>query len=120
MYSNPNKKWCRIMHKNFLDIRDPKCVLTILDPPKGSTVWNFMLQSRDLVQHYISWEVHKGDDINFWDDSWQCLPPLDHQNNVDLVNIFSAWWGVKIIDYVLSVDRFTSYEVIKFSRKFII
>ncbi|XP_059073538.1 uncharacterized protein LOC131874266 [Cryptomeria japonica] len=76
MVSKPDTKWCRIMQEKYLDSLNPSPVGTTLDPPKGSIVWNFMMSWRQVITRYVSWEVHNGESIQLWEDSWNGLPPL--------------------------------------------
>lgn len=70
MYNKPQSTWYKIMQQKYLDNNDPSRILSILDPPKGSVVWDFMIASRDIVVNYVSWEVNDGTRVNFWRDSW--------------------------------------------------
>lgn len=101
LYTNPASKWCQIMQDKYLDNNQPSRVLTILDSPKGSAIWNFMMDSRNLVTKYISWEVNNGFSANFWTDSWCGHPPIAQMDNMeDIMNITIAHWGTKLSDCV--------------------
>eukprot|EP00253_Pinus_taeda_P006671 PITA_06671 len=39
--------------------------------PRGSDIWNLSLQSRDLVDNHIFWEIRGGQIARFWDEDWQ-------------------------------------------------
>ena len=63
----------------------------MLDPLKGSVIWDFMIASRDIVLNYISWELNCGDTINFWGDSWNGHPPLNSIPNIqNIVSIIEV------------------------------
>ena len=47
MYSKSQSMWCKIMQQKYLDNNDP-------NPPKGSIVWDFMIDSRKIIVDYIS------------------------------------------------------------------
>jgi hypothetical protein len=45
MYEKSSAKWCCLLKKKYLDNLEPSRVLTILDPPKGSIILDFMMAS---------------------------------------------------------------------------
>jgi hypothetical protein len=101
MYSKPNNIWCQIMQQKYLDNKNPARVLTILDPPKGSAIWDFMIASREIVTNYISWEVNSGYQVKFWHDSWNGAPPLSKMEGVDhMIIAIENLWGSLLINYV--------------------
>lgn len=53
------------MQKKYLDNNDPSRILSMLDPPKGLTIWDFMIFSRDIVLKYVTWEVNNGSMVKF-------------------------------------------------------
>lgn len=101
MYTNSESKWCQIMQAKYLDSCNPLRIFSISNPPDGSTMWNFMISSRDLVTKYISWQVHNGELVNFWFDSWNGYPPLAQNNQLQqVIPIFIMKWGHKLVNYV--------------------
>lgn len=97
-----------------MDLRNPLRILTTLDPPKGSAIWNFMISSREAVTKYVSWEVHSGELVHFWYESWNELPPLNQiallSNSIPCI---MNCWGSRLIDYVCGVDLFTGKSIWK-------
>lgn len=70
-------------------------------PPKGSAVWNFILDCRFVITNHISWQGGNGSKANFWEDSWNSLSVLkDNVDLHDLQNFFLQVWGDKLTDYV--------------------
>jgi hypothetical protein len=65
MYEKPSAKWCHLLQEKYLDNLEPSRVLTVLDPPKGSVIWDFMMASREVITSFISWQVNNGDSVNF-------------------------------------------------------
>ncbi|XP_059068295.1 uncharacterized protein LOC131858847 [Cryptomeria japonica] len=38
---------------------------------KGSIVWNFLWESRNIITEHLSWQVRNGRMAKFWDDLWE-------------------------------------------------
>lgn len=52
MYDKPFAKWCRLLQEKYLDNLEPSRVLIVLDTPKGSVIWDFMMASQEeLLLH---------------------------------------------------------------------
>lgn len=49
----------------------PEEILREQDMPRGSDIWNLSIQSRDLIDRYIFWEIRGGQIARFWDEAWQ-------------------------------------------------
>lgn len=49
IYSGVKKNWARLMKHKYLDSLEPKRILTINNPPRGSAIWNFILDSREFI-----------------------------------------------------------------------
>eukprot|EP00253_Pinus_taeda_P015705 PITA_15705 len=49
----------------------PEGILRDQNIPRGSDIWNLSLQSRDLVDNHIFWEIRGGEIAGFWDEDWQ-------------------------------------------------
>lgn len=64
-----------------------------------------MLSCKKVVTSYISWEVNKGDEVKFWEDSWNGNFPLkDCQELQSAIPILSQLWGSRLIDYFSYVE----------------
>ena len=58
MQVKTTSKWF-ICFKNFyFDSLDPSRIITVLDPLKRSSVWDFMMGSRELIASFVSQEVN--------------------------------------------------------------
>lgn len=64
------------MQSKYLDSHIPSIIFTVSNPLESSAMWNFMMSCRSVVTSYISWEVHDGVDIHFWNDFWNGHLPL--------------------------------------------
>eukprot|EP00253_Pinus_taeda_P018458 PITA_18458 len=49
----------------------PEEILREQDMPRGSDIWNLSIQSRDLIDIHIFWEIRGGQIARFWDEAWQ-------------------------------------------------
>lgn len=105
MYSKPDSKWCSLMRAKYLDSQNTTRIFTMLNPPEGSAMWNFMISCTKVITPFISWEVNRQDEVKFWEDSWNGHPPLrEHQELQSTIPLLSHTWGTRLIDYVGSVE----------------
>lgn len=108
VFSQPNIKWCRLMQEKYLDNLDTSRILQVLDPPKGSTIWNFIIKSHHITTSSISWEVHDDESVDFWLDSWNSLPPLSSIHPfLQIWEIACSHWGSKLVNYVSAISMFS-------------
>ena len=56
---------------------DPLSIFRMKTLPKGLENWNFIAKCRPLISKYLTWDIGKGDETFFWEDSWDGLPPID-------------------------------------------
>eukprot|EP00253_Pinus_taeda_P018004 PITA_18004 len=49
----------------------PEEILRDQNTPRGSYIWNLSLQSRNLVDNHIFWEIRGGQIARFWHEDWQ-------------------------------------------------
>lgn len=69
--------------------------------PKGPDSWNFIAKNRHLITKYLTWDIGKGQNALFWEDSWDGIPPLDTQGlPSECKNLLSNLWGDKVMDYM--------------------
>ncbi|GLJ55190.1 hypothetical protein SUGI_1184340 [Cryptomeria japonica] len=68
--SGGKQKWVRLLKHKYLDSLEPKRILTINNPPRGSTIWNFIMDSKEIISDQVTWDVRNGKDASFWFDSW--------------------------------------------------
>ena len=54
MYERADAKWCKIMQWKYLDSLVSTRIFTLDKLPKGSAIWNFMVDSHELVTKYLS------------------------------------------------------------------
>ena len=76
LYHESDRKWAKILYNKYLNPLDKSSLFRIKNPPKGSAGWNFMVKSRNLITKYLTWDLGKGEEALFWEDSWNGLPPL--------------------------------------------
>ncbi|KAH9324526.1 hypothetical protein KI387_004704, partial [Taxus chinensis] len=76
LISNPNSLLSMVFKKKYLGASLPKSILRVANPPKGSHIWNFMIEHRSLFIFYADWKVGNGEKALFWDDPWNGYPTL--------------------------------------------
>lgn len=70
MIRQPHLKWVRILQAKYLISTDNTKIVRISNLPKGSRVWNFMLNCKPLILKHLTWNIHSGGNALFWEDSW--------------------------------------------------
>ncbi|XP_059075167.1 uncharacterized protein LOC131875150 [Cryptomeria japonica] len=101
MYEHPNKLWCRIFRKKYLDMDNPNRILTIADATGGSSTWNFLWDSRSIITDHLSWHIGNGQMAKFWRDSWEGEQVLgDLFAKQDWVNEVESKISLFVKDYV--------------------
>jgi hypothetical protein len=76
LYNERDQKWAKLLYNKYLNVEDPVSIFRMKNPPKGSKIWNFMLNCRDLIGKFLTWDVGVGDKALFWEDSWDGHPPI--------------------------------------------
>ena len=66
----------KIFGGKYLDFVNPICILIVRNPPKGSTIWNFMQECRPIIIKHLSWHIGNGGKAFFWYGSWNGLSRL--------------------------------------------
>lgn len=101
LYRSPNKLWCRIMQKKYLDNNDPLRILAINIKKSGSAIWKFIKECRHLITNHISWKIGNGKKTKFWHDSWnryESIKSCFEENN--WIGELEGFYGVYVADYV--------------------
>lgn len=101
MYSKPEQRWVIILQAKYLDSREKERILIVRDPPRGSTLWNFLVSCRSLITNHLSWRIGDGRKANFWQDSWDGHPSLESQAPQQIVLKTCQVWGSKVSDFLL-------------------
>lgn len=84
-----------------MDNDNPARNLTISNPPIGSVMWNFLVTCREVILPYLTSEVHNGESVHFWKDSWNGFPPVSSiQDLSPIEQVYSVLWGRKLKDYI--------------------
>ena len=69
--------------------------------PLGSAIQNFMMSSNDIVYKYITQEIHGGNKVKLFEDSWNEFPSLYKQKKFDeACQVLKAEWDSSFWDYV--------------------
>ena len=100
LYSERDQKWAKILYNKYLNADDPISIFRIKNLPKGSETWNFISNCRHLISNYLTWDVGKGDNAFFWEDSWDGLPPIVNSLTIGNLKLkLQKVWGKKVCDY---------------------
>ena len=104
MYTKPQSTWCKIMQQKYLDNNDPSRILSILDPPKGSVIWDFVTASQNIVVNYVSCEVNDCTKVKFWRDFWNGQIQLSNNLiSLNIIEVSELHWGTQLYQYVAYV-----------------
>lgn len=101
IYSQPNLKRVRVIQVKYLNSDNRKEILRVPNPLKGSRIWNFILNSRKVLLHHISWDTFYGKSSLFWEDSWEGIPSINKLMDTSSFNdFFIQNWGTTLHFYV--------------------
>ncbi|GLJ44383.1 hypothetical protein SUGI_0930370 [Cryptomeria japonica] len=100
MYREPQKLWCKIFQKKYLDMDQPNRILTVANADRGSATWNFLWECRSVITDHISWHIGRGNKAKFWEDSWEGEPALNELfMEQDWINSIKDRYGSYVEDY---------------------
>ena len=105
LYHESDRKWAKILYNKYLNPLDKSSLFRIKNPPKGSAGWNFMAKSRNLITKYLTWDLGKGEEALFWEDSWNGLPPLTSYDFApETISFLKTLRGTKVKDYIEELE----------------
>lgn len=106
MYLKPKQKWVQILAHKYLHSQHRKIILSIHDPPKGSTIWNFLVSCRKVIIDHMTWQLGNGEKVDFWKDSWDGRSTLSLRAEVEAIKqVAEQHWGLKVCDYMENSRR---------------
>lgn len=70
LFRSPHLKWVRLLNLKYLNGDGPIQIFRETNPPRGSCLWNFMLDCRKIISNRLTWNLGSGDKALFWSDSW--------------------------------------------------
>ncbi|GLJ44896.1 hypothetical protein SUGI_0945230 [Cryptomeria japonica] len=76
VHVHPQKIWCKILSRKYLDSPDPERIFTLANSDGGSPVWRFIWKSRRIITEHLTWKIGNGKKARFWRDLWNGDPPL--------------------------------------------
>lgn len=101
MYMHPQKIWCKILSKKYLDSPNSERIFTLENSDGGSPIWRFIWESRRIIIEHLSWKIDNGKKARFWRDSWNGDPPLAEAfEDQDWLNQVEASVGPFAADYM--------------------
>ncbi|XP_059067698.1 uncharacterized protein LOC131858469 [Cryptomeria japonica] len=100
IYSGRKQKWVRLLKHKYLDSLEPKRILTINNPPKGLAIWNFIMDSGEIISDQVNWDVRNGKHASFWFDYWSGEAALCHNPSLQPIMVETCrLWEHNICDY---------------------
>ncbi|GLJ36214.1 hypothetical protein SUGI_0726940 [Cryptomeria japonica] len=114
MYKHPQKIWCKILSRKYLDSTVPKRIFTLANSEGGSPVWRFIWESRRIISKHLTWKIGNGKKARLWRDSWNKDTPLAEAfNDQDWVNQVEALVDPFMVDYMHRVPNSTTLIIWK-------
>ncbi|XP_057851792.2 uncharacterized protein LOC131061977 [Cryptomeria japonica] len=102
MYRHLERLWCRIFQHKYLDVDDPKRILTIANSHGGLTAWRFLWDARKLIINHLTWRINNGKLANFWANSWNGHDQLDKLDAISpYLKDLRRKVGTKVADYMI-------------------
>ena len=97
LYQDRDHKWAKIIYNKYLKGDDPLSIFRVINPPEGFETWNFMIICRELICKHLTWDIGRGEEALFWEDSWDGKPPLIQSNiSANLIENLINLWGNKV------------------------
>lgn len=75
IYKDPNRKWASILLNKYILNVNPINIFRSHSHTKGSHIWNFIIESREVINNHLTWDIGTGDMALFWEDSWGGFTP---------------------------------------------
>ncbi|XP_057866898.2 uncharacterized protein LOC131074323 [Cryptomeria japonica] len=101
MCKEPQKPWCRLFQKKYLDSDDPNKIISVANSARGSATWNFLWENRNIITDHMSWQIGNGKAVLFWHDSWEGFPTLATSFDETWVCQVENEVGKYVCDYML-------------------
>lgn len=68
LYKQPSSKWASILSTKYLGNCSGEAIFTASMLPKGSIIWNFMVECRSIIILGLSWIIHNGRKARFQEE----------------------------------------------------
>lgn len=105
-YTNGNKKWIKILRRKYLDLGELTPILTTRDPPRGSAIWNYIMECKDIITKHITWELSNSQSASFWMDSSEGMIPIANHPNLEAIKVETILvWGSKVSNYGAIIEQ---------------
>lgn len=100
LYENFDSFWAQIMFAKYLNNGPREYIFQISNLPLVLVMWNFICKCRNVILPHLSWIVHNGKKVRFWDEVWNGHTPLRNIRDWSpLISKLSSLWGVFVADY---------------------
>ncbi|XP_057863439.2 uncharacterized protein LOC131071570 [Cryptomeria japonica] len=114
MYKYPQKIWCKILSRKYLDSTKPERIFTLANSKGGSPIWRFIWESRRIISEHLTWKIGNDKKARFWRDSWNGDTPLAEAfDDQDWVNQVEASVGPFVADYMHQMPKSTTLIIWK-------
>lgn len=88
------------MFAKYLNNGPREYVFQVSNLSSGSAIWNFLCKCRSVILPHLSWIVHNGRKVRFWEEFWNGHPPLVNSRDLTpLISTLSSLWGVFVANY---------------------
>lgn len=105
MANEGDQLWIKILKAKYLDSNDNIRILTIQNPIRGSSIWNFILSCRHVITDHVSWVIGDGKRAKFWEDSWNGYKSIEEEGvDKELRQKLCDLWGKNVKDYVVEKE----------------
>lgn len=100
LYKQPSSKWASIFSAKYLTNYSREAIFTTSSLPKGSVIWNFMVEYRSVIFPGLSWLIHNGRKARFWEEVWNGFPALSSLRDWSpLISFLKSSWCIFVDDY---------------------
>ena len=84
-YSEP---WAQIWHMIYAPTWDKQNLIRFLEDSRGSHIWQSANQNHSIIQSFIFWEIHDGESIKFFSNSWNQQSPIAELTRTPILKMF--------------------------------
>eukprot|EP00253_Pinus_taeda_P023386 PITA_23386 len=105
----PHIPWAKLWQAKYAPGSHWDELIKISPSISGSMIWNAAKIHSAFIQENSFWEIHSGNSVRFWEDSWQQLPKLasifhkplwqNYMQHTNLINVSQFWQQQALQDF---------------------